>query len=302
MSDEAIVKTGLFLISRLYFAKGIQSRQGRPEIPPAFIFNDFPPITITSIIGRKAEFMTMPQPEMRDDAGRRGGGEPIFNIPGVVLALIGMCVGVYVYQNYIISEQQNYDFMLNFALIPARFSLAGGFTDPAALFTLISYSFMHGGIAHIGVNMIWFAAFGSPLAGRIGTGRMLLFWLLTSIVAGLTHYAIYPESVTPLVGASGAISGMMGAAARYGFRRVGIGRRSEFAGPVLPIGLTLRLRQVITFVGIWFVINIVTGIYSTGGADLSGIAWEAHIGGFIAGFFGIALLDRPRSYDAVLRR
>ncbi len=108
--------------------------------------------------------MNTPQPEMRrnaNDSRRPGGGEPIFNIPSVVLALMAICAGVYIYQNYIISEQQNYEFMLNFALIPARFSLAGGFSDPAALFTLISYSFMHGGFAHIAVNMIWFAAFGS---------------------------------------------------------------------------------------------------------------------------------------------
>lgn len=246
--------------------------------------------------------MNMSQPETRLDDRRADGREPIFNIPGVILAFMGICIAVYVYQNYLISEQANYAFMLNFALIPARFSLAGGFFDPAALFTLISYSFMHGGIAHIAVNMIWLAAFGSPLAGRIGTGRMLIFWGLTAIIAGLTHYALYPESVTPLVGASGAISGMMGAAARYGFRRVGDGRRSEFAGPVLPVGLTLTLKPVLTFVGIWFLINIISGLYSTGGADLSGIAWEAHIGGFVAGFFGISLLDRPRNYDAVLRR
>lgn len=239
---------------------------------------------------------------MRNNGNRPAGSEPIFNIPGVVLAFIGICAAVYIFQTYIISEQENYGFMLNFALIPARFSLAGGFFDPAALFTLISYSFMHGGTAHIAVNMIWLAAFGSPLAGRIGTGRMLVFWGFTSIIAGLTHYALYPESVTPLVGASGAISGMMGAAARYGFRRVGHGRRSEFAGPVLPVGLTLTLKPVLTFVGVWFLINILTGLYSTGGADLSGIAWEAHIGGFVAGFFGISLLDRPRGYDAVLRR
>ncbi len=72
--------------------------------------------------------------------------------------------------------------------------------------------------------------------------------------------------------------------------------------PVLPVGLTLTLKPVLTFVGVWFLINIITGLYSTGGADLSSIAWEAHIGGFIAGFFGISLMDRPRSYDAVLRR
>lgn len=241
-------------------------------------------------------------PDMYNEKNRSGRGEPIFNIPGVVIGLIGLCIAVYVYQNYLISEEQNYAFIRDYALIPARFLLADGFSDPAALFTLVSYSFMHGGIEHIVVNMIWLAAFGSPLAGRIGTGRMLLFWIVTSVLAGLTHYALYPESVTPLVGASGAISGMMGASARYGFRRVNFGRRAEFAGPLLSIGLTLTLKPVLTFVGVWFVINIVTGLYTTGGAGLSGIAWEAHIGGFIAGFFGIALFDQPRNYDAVLRR
>ncbi len=77
--------------------------------------------------------MSVPQPEMNGSNRRSGGSEPMFNIPGVVLALIGLCAAVYIYQNYLISEQQNYEFMLNFALIPARFSLADGFTDPAAL-------------------------------------------------------------------------------------------------------------------------------------------------------------------------
>ncbi len=239
-----------------------------------------------------------------DPATRRDrpqGGEPIFNIPGVVLALIAVCVGVYLCQFYVMNDGQAEAFALDFALIPARFSLAGGFSDPAALFTLLSYSFLHGGFAHVALNMIWLAAFGSPLAGRIGTGRTLGFWALTAVAAGLTHFAVHPESVSPLVGASGAISGMMGAAARYGFRRIGEGRRSEFAGPVLPIGVTLSSRTVLTFVGFWFIINLATGLYSTGGADLSGIAWEAHIGGFVVGFLAIPLFDRPRPYDRPLR-
>ncbi len=250
----------------------------------------------------KTEFMSIPQPDMNGRQRRSDRGEPVFNIPGVVIALIATCVAVYVYQNYLISEERNFGFIRDYALIPARFLIGNGFADPASLFTLVSYSFMHGGIEHIVVNMVWLAAFGSPLAGRIGTGRMLAFWIVTAVLAGLTHYALYPESVTPLVGASVAISGMMGASARYGFRRVNFGRRAEFAGPLLPIGLTLTLKPVLTFVGVWFVINIVTGLYTTGGTALSGIAWEAHIGGFIAGFFGIALFDQPRSYDAVLRR
>lgn len=242
----------------------------------------------------------MVMPNRVENSGKRGG-EPIFNIPGVILALIAICAAVYIAQTYILDDKQNLWFLLHFAFLPARFTFGDGFLDPEAWITLLSYSFMHGSFAHIAVNMVWLAAFGSPLAGRIGTGRMVIFWIVTAVVAALTHYLVYPESASPLVGASGAISGMMGAAARYGFRRVPSGGQSEFAGPLLPIGVTLRMRTVLTFVGIWLIINIATGLYTTEGADLSGIAWEAHIGGFIAGFLGIALLDRPRRYDAILR-
>lgn len=242
----------------------------------------------------------MVTPNRVENSGK-SGGEPIFNIPGVILALIAICAAVYIAQSYILDDAQNLWFLLHFAFLPARFTVGDGLLDLEAWVTLLSYSFMHGSFAHIAVNMVWLAAFGSPLAGRIGTGRMLIFWIVTAVVAALTHYLVYPDSASPLVGASGAISGMMGAAARYGFRRVPGSAQSEFAGPLLPIGVTLRMRTVLTFVGIWLVINIVTGLYTTEGADLSGIAWEAHIGGFIAGFFGIALLDRPRRYDAILR-
>lgn len=255
-------------------------------------------LAVAMTSGKMDSFMSMQTPE--EQGGRKS--EPVFNMPGIIIALVAICSIIYVWQEYFANDQQYSQFMLNFALIPARFSLGEGFTEPAALFTFLSYSFLHGGLAHIVINMIWLAAFGSPLAGRIGTARLMLFWLFTAVIAGLTHYAIYPDSIAPLVGASGAISGMMGAAARYGFRRTNAANRPEFAGPLLPIALTVRLKPVITFVGIWFVLNIVTGLYAGAGSDYSSIAWEAHIGGFIAGFFGIALLDRPRSYDAVLRK
>lgn len=239
--------------------------------------------------------------QRRNFAQSPKGREPVFNIPAVIAGLIGLCVLIYIMQNYLISEEHNFIFMLNFAFIPARFTSDGGILDPAAWFTMLSYSFMHGSFAHLAVNMVWLAAFGSPLAGRIGALKMLIFWALTSIVAVLTHYVLYPNSHIPLVGASGAISGMMGAAARYGFRRVpayrGHKNISAFAGPLLPVLTTLTYRPVLTFVGIWFVINIITGIYSAQETGLAAIAWEAHIGGFVAGFFGIALFDRSDSYS-----
>ncbi|RCS22008.1 rhomboid family intramembrane serine protease [Phyllobacterium salinisoli] len=233
--------------------------------------------------------------------------EPVFNIPGIILVLIALCVVAFLAQDYILDDQQNLWVMMNLAYWPVRFSQGGGFGDPAAWLTAVTYSFLHGGFAHIAVNMVWLAAFGSPLAGRIGTTRMIIFWIVTAIAAAFTHYAIHPDSAMPLVGASGSISGMMGAAARYGFRRVpdilhdGKGR-SEFAGPLLPIGVTLTLRPVLAFLGVWFVVNLATGLVSMSPMESASIAWEAHIGGFLVGFFGIALLDRPSPLDAAIRR
>ncbi|WP_022710934.1 rhomboid family intramembrane serine protease [Pseudochrobactrum sp. AO18b] len=245
--------------------------------------------------------MQQPVNETRTEDNRgQGGSQPVFNMPPVVVALIVLCAAVYIVQFYLLSDPQYIWFLLNFAFIPQRFSAWGGFTDITAWFTAISYSFMHGGFAHLAVNSVWFAAFGSPLAGRIGTRKFLLFWILTSILAAFTHYALYPDSNIPLVGASGAISGMMGAAARFGFRRVtyytGTGRQvPAFGGPLLSVAETLQNRTVLTFVGFWLLINVITGLYATPAGELSGIAWEAHIGGFVAGFFGIALLLRGRS-------
>ncbi|WP_439272175.1 rhomboid family intramembrane serine protease [Pseudochrobactrum sp. HB0163] len=238
------------------------------------------------------DYETYPRP-------RQQQSQPVFNMPPVVVALIGLCAAVYVIQTYLVSVSQYIWMLVNLAFIPARFSLGNGFSDPSAWFTALSYSFMHGGFAHLAVNCVWLAAFGSPLAGRTGTKIFLIFWGVTAIIAAFTHFALHPQSNIPLVGASGAISGMMGAAARFGFRRVIYYNESgrqipAFGGPILSIAQTLQNRSVLIFVGFWMIINVVTGLYSVAPGGVSGIAWEAHIGGFAAGFFGIALLLRRR--------
>ncbi|PYE86333.1 rhomboid family intramembrane serine protease [Phyllobacterium leguminum] len=231
--------------------------------------------------------------------------EPVFNIPGIILFAIGLCVVAYLAQNYVLDEPQNLWVLVNLAFWPVRFSQGGGFADPAAWVSAVTYSFLHGGFAHIAVNMVWLAAFGSPLAGRIGTVRMAIFWVVTSIASAFAFYAVHPGDAAPLVGASGVISGMMGAAARYGFRRVPDAshrNRSEFAGPLLSIGASLTSRTVLTFLAVWFITNLLAGLVSlTPSIEAANIAWEAHIGGFIVGFFGISLLDRPSPLDALSR-
>jgi membrane associated rhomboid family serine protease len=227
--------------------------------------------------------------------------EPVFNIPGIILIFIGLCVVAFLAQNYVLDGSQNLWVMMNLAFWPTRFSQDGGFADPAAWLSAVTYSFMHGGFAHIAVNMIWLAAFGSPLAGRIGAVRMAIFWVVTSIASAFAFYAVHPNDMVPLVGASGVISGMMGAAARYGFRRVPDvlhKNRSEFAGPLLSIPAALTSRTVLIFVATWFLINLLAGMVTlTPSVEAANIAWEAHIGGFIVGFLGIGFLDRKSPLD-----
>ncbi|RUW77739.1 rhomboid family intramembrane serine protease, partial [Mesorhizobium sp. M1E.F.Ca.ET.063.01.1.1] len=107
-------------------------------------------------------------------------------------------------------------------------------------------------------------------------------------------WALHPYGEMPLVGASGAISGMMGAAARYGFRIDRSSGKAAFAGEPLPIAIVLRSRGVMTFLGVWMVINLATGLLGFAPGVDGQIAWEAHIGGFIAGFFGLRFFDRPQ--------
>lgn len=221
--------------------------------------------------------------------------EPVFNMPGVVVAFIAICVIVYFVGSYVLDERQYFWLLLHAAFIPILYS--GQF--PVEFYPLagpVTYSLLHGSIAHLAVNMIWLAAFGSPLANRIGPLRFVLFWVVTSIAAAGLHYILYMTSQAPLIGASGAISGMMGAAARFGFRIDRSSGRPAFGGPVLPISTVLTMRGTVAFLAVWMVINIVTGLVGFVPGEESQIAWEAHIGGFVVGFFFVSSFDRRQRF------
>ena len=218
--------------------------------------------------------------------------ERAFNMPAVVVAFIGICVAIHLVRSYLLTVEQDFWVILHFAFIPLRYS--GEYALDVFAFTgPWSYSLLHGGLAHLTINMIWLAAFGSPLANRIGAARFVLFWLVTSLAAVGLHFVLHRYDAVPLVGASGAISGMMGAAARFGFR---VDRRAAtpaFEGDVLSIPAVFRSRTVVTFLAVWMVVNLVAGLGSGTAGSGGAIAWEAHIGGFLAGFLLIRLFDRP---------
>ena len=221
--------------------------------------------------------------------------EPVFNLPPVVLAVIGICAAVFLLQQYVLNDAQQMTLLYDGAFIPVLYTGQYGFDW--FLFTRpFTYAFMHGGFAHIAINMVWLAAFGSPLANRLGALWFALFFAITGLASVVLFWAIHPYGEAPLVGASGAISGMMGAAARFGFRIDRSAGKAAFAGAPLSIGAVLRSRSVMTFLAMWMIINLATGLIGAPGVD-GQIAWEAHIGGFVAGFFGLRLFDRRQQAD-----
>ena len=230
-----------------------------------------------------------PRSEPPEEA-RPAPREPVFNLPAVVLAFLAVCVGLHLVRMYLLTEEQDFALIVYFSFIPLRYS--GGYAlDAFAFVSPWSYSLLHGGFAHLAVNMVWLAAFGSPLANRIGAARFVAFWLFTSLAAVALHYVLHVGEAAPLVGASGAISGMMGAAARFGFRIDRRQGKAAFAGRILSIPAVFRSRTAVTFLAVWMVVNLVTGLGfgAVGGAR---IAWEAHIGGFLAGFLLVRPFDR----------
>jgi membrane associated rhomboid family serine protease len=239
--------------------------------------------------------MSQPQP-IGDDVERRfppppPPRQPVFNLPAVVTTLILACVAIHLLRAYVLSPDRDLELIVRFAFIPLRYS--GDYViDVYAWVSPLSYAFLHGDMVHLAVNMIWLAAFGAPLANRIGVARFVAFWAATSLAAVGLHYVLHPGDPTPLVGASGAISGMMGAAARFAFRIDRSERRAAFTGPILSMGTVFTYRTTVAFLGIWMIINLALGL-GLGGPEGARIAWEAHIGGFLMGFLGLRLFDRP---------
>jgi len=257
------------------------ARPGRPAGPPA---SEPDPMSQPDI-----EQPRLPDPGHDPAAPRR---EPVFNLPAVVLALIAACVGIHVLRVYLLTPDQDFAVLLRAAFIPIRYS--GQFhLDVWAFTSPFTYTLLHGSFTHVGVNMIWLAAFGSPLANRLGTLRFAVFFAITGLASAFFFWAIHPLTQAPLVGASGSISGMMGAAARFAFRIDRSSGKAAFAGAPLPFGVVLRSRAVVTFLAVWMVINLVTGLVGFVPGNDDQIAWEAHIGGFLAGFLGLRFFERP---------
>jgi membrane associated rhomboid family serine protease len=157
--------------------------------------------------------------------------------------------------------------------------------------TVLTSMFLHGGLMHVAGNMLYLWIFGDNVEDRMGHGRYLVFYLLCGIAAALAQTISVPDSVIPMVGASGAIAGVMGA-------YFVLYPRSRIV-TLIPIFFFFRIVEVpaIFFLGIWFLMQFISGVStigSTGAGGLAGgIAVWAHVAGFVAGVSGVIVFRRP---------
>jgi membrane associated rhomboid family serine protease len=148
--------------------------------------------------------------------------------------------------------------------------------------TIFSSMFIHGGLLHFGGNMLFLWVFGHNLEDRIGHIMYLLFYLITGVAATLTHWVIDPQSQTPLVGASGAISGVLGGyMLLYPYNRIRV-------LVILFIFITALQVPAMYLLGFWFLLQLLEGFGSLGVSNQVSVAFFAHIGGFLAGLAIIA--------------
>lgn len=231
--------------------------------------------------------------------------QPVFNMPGVVLALLGAMIAIHVIWTYFLNQAQEIRMLLLFSFIPARITqgdaigmpLPGG--EAADVWSFVTYAFLHADWSHLIFNGLWMAAFGSPLAYRFGTARFLAFSAAGAVGGALLHLVFNFDSAVPMVGASAAISAHMAGAARFVFlrRRPIFGfqqadPRAAHRFPAPPLRVVLQDRRTLSFLGIWFVLNLVFGLLgAVPGMHSGAIAWEAHIGGFLTGLILFPFLD-----------
>lgn len=235
----------------------------------------------------------------------RPAREPILNLPAAVTTLIAAFVLVHLLRTMLLAPEDDVEILLLFAFIPLRYSpelIPAGFAFPGGLaadiWTFVSYAALHGSWAHLFVNALWLIAFGSAVERRFGALRFVLFSAVCAAAGAGLHLATHIGDSAPVVGASAAISGQMAAATRFVFEIGGpLGAlrargRWAFSQPAASLVQVFSNPTALGFLGVWFAINLFIGLAAAPFAgEVGTIAWQAHIGGLVAGLLIFPLFD-----------
>ena len=204
---------------------------------------------------------------------------PTQRFPFMTILLIAMNILIFMYE---LTLGPNLEiFTAQYGIIPLQISnvLQEGTVNLLVLLTLVSSLFLHGGWLHLGGNMLYLWVFGDNVEDKLGHFRFLFFYIICGIAASALHIYLDPQSSVPTIGASGAISGVLGAYLLL-FPKAKV-------VTLIPIFIFIQIAELPAFIilGFWFVLQFFNGVLSLGyaTAGMGGVAWWAHIGGFAAG-------------------
>jgi membrane associated rhomboid family serine protease len=202
--------------------------------------------------------------------------------------LVVACLAVFIYEvGLLLRDAAAFEgWLTRHALVPSR--LVAGWDDPAQWQTVATSMFLHGSVPHVLGNCWFLWVFGRSVEDRLGHAGFILFYLVTGVVAAGAQVLVAPGSSVPMVGASGAISGVLGAYLVF-FPRAWVVALVPWLVPILPI-------PAVVFLLLWFFVQAQAGVGSLlgGGEAAGGVAWWAHAGGFVAGAVLAWSLPRPR--------
>lgn len=226
--------------------------------------------------------------------------EPILTLPPALTAYILLLAVIHL-RVLLPAEWEDWAISL-FGFIPLRYD--SSLIDPvpggtgARIWTFVTYSLLHANLAHLGLNVLWLLPFGSALARRFGALRFFLFMAVTAAAGALAHLVTHAHAAAPMIGASASVSGAMAGAVRFAFGKgsfLSFSRgdaQSAATVPALSLSQALRDSRVLAFLAVWSILNLVFGVASIAiGVDGASIAWQAHIGGFLAGLLLFSLFD-----------
>jgi membrane associated rhomboid family serine protease len=213
---------------------------------------------------------------------------PTRTFPFITIGLIAFNILVFLGQ--IASPSGMEKISLSYGAIPQYILTFENVQPLHPVLTIFSAMFMHGGILHLAGNMLYLWIFGNNIEDKLGHVRFLVFYIFCGIVSAYAHAITEPNSLIPMIGASGAISGILGAYLLL-FPRAGV-------YTIIFLGFFIRIVKIPAFIviGFWAIIQFANGLLSTGLIKEGGVAWFAHIGGFLTGLLTIKLWLSKKAY------
>lgn len=226
--------------------------------------------------------------------------EPVFLLPGAVTALIGVMVAIHLASTLVLNQEGLSQLIFWFAFQPLRILAAADDLSLAIplIWTPFSHALLHGGWEHLLVNVAWFAIFATPVCRRYGAGPMLAIFFVSAAAGAAFFAATTLYSGAYLIGASGGVSGLTGAAVRFIFQPVIMAKHPE-TGQSVVLGRKLasfgdlwRDSRARMFVLIWVVLNAAVPLLPLLTGTAVAVAWQAHLGGFFAGILIVGIFER----------